>query len=168
MSQFAESPLIGASMNRVLQPIARRILTELHTAGFEDMRPAHLTVLRHLWPQGQRISTLADRAGITKASVVYLVDQLQHRGYVERVADPSDGRATIVQLSVRGRLVHQVARAAVQAIQEEWTQAVGQAEMEAFLATLARLAELSTEAETTERNKREHTARFRGRRSVGS
>jgi hypothetical protein len=75
LSQLAESPLIGASMNRVLQPMARRILTELHTAGFEDMRPAHLTVLRHLWPQGQRISTLADRTGITKASVVYLVDQ---------------------------------------------------------------------------------------------
>jgi DNA-binding MarR family transcriptional regulator len=155
-------------MNSVLQPIAGCILAELRKAGFEDIRPAHLTVLRNLWPQGQRVSTLADRVGITKASVVYLVDQLQHRGYVERVADPSDGRVTIVQFSERGWLVHQVARAAVQAIQEEWTQVVGQAEMEAFLATLARLADLSTETKTTDQNNGQPAARFRGRRSVGT
>ncbi len=158
---------MGMGMNTVQQTISSRVLASVHTAGFHDIRPAHLTVLRNLWPQGQRISELADRVGITKASVVYLVDQLQQRGYVERAPDSSDGRATIVRLSERGWLVHQAARAAVQWVQDEWAQVVGKAEMEAFLATLARLADLATEAETTDRNNGQHRARLRGRRSVG-
>ncbi len=167
MSQPAEMPLIGAYLNRALQTISGRVLAELHTAGFQDIRPAHLTVLRNLWPEGQRISTLADRVGITKASVVYLVDQLQQLGYVERAPDPSDGRATVVCFSERGWLVHQVARAAVQRVQEEWAQVVGPAEMEALLATLARLADQSTKAETMDRRTGQHSARWRGRRSIG-
>ncbi len=141
MSQQAETPLIGAAMNAALQTISSRVLAELHTAGFDDIRPAHLSILRNVWPGGRRIGELADRVGITKASVVYLVDQLQQRGYVERVSDPGDGRATLVRLSQRGQSVHQVARAAVQCVQEERAQVVGRAEMEAFLATLARLAD---------------------------
>jgi len=154
-------------MNRALQTISGRVLAELHTAGFADIRPAHLTVLRNLWPEGHRISALADRVGITKASIVYLVDQLQQQGYVERVSDPSDGRATLVRLSERGWSVHQVARAAVQGVQEEWTQVVGTAEMGVFLATLARLADQSAEAETTDQSTGQRTARWRGRRTIG-
>ena len=112
-------------MNAALQTISSRVLAELHTAGFDDIRPAHLSILRNLWPGGRRIGELADRVGITKASVVYLVDQLQQRGYVERVSDPGDGHATLVRLSQRGQSVHQMARAAVQCVQEEWTQVVG-------------------------------------------
>jgi len=86
---------------------------------------------------------------------------------MERVSDPSDGRATLVRLSERGWSVHQVARAAVQGVQEEWTQVVGTAEMGVFLATLARLADQSAEAETTDQSTGQRTARWRGRRTIG-
>jgi DNA-binding MarR family transcriptional regulator len=168
VSQQAEMPLIGAYMNMALQTIAGRVLAELHTAGFDDIRPAHLTVLRNLWPEGRRISDLADRVGITKASIVYLVDQLQQLGYVEREPDPSDGRATLVRLSERGWSVHQVARAAVQSVQDEWTKVVGTAEMEAFVATLVRLADQSTEAKMNGRSTEQRKTRWRGRRTIGS
>ncbi len=69
MSQQAETPLIGAAMNAALQTISSRVLAELHTAGFDDIRPAHLSILRNVWPGGRRIGELADRVGITKASV---------------------------------------------------------------------------------------------------
>ncbi len=164
MNQEVEAPLVGAQMNTVLQAISSRILSELHMAGFEDIRPAHLSVLRNLWPAGRRISELATCAGIVKASVVYLVDQLEERGYVERVPDSSDGRATLVQLSERGWAVHQVARRVVQCVQEEWTRAVGQSEMEAFLTTLARLSELAVSGATANRRNGQRKARFKGRR----
>ncbi len=89
------------------------------------------------------------------------------QGYMERVSDPSDGRATLVRLSERGWSVHQVARAAVQGVQEEWTQVVGTAEMGVFLATLARLADQSAEAETTDQSTGQRTGRWRGRRTIG-
>jgi DNA-binding MarR family transcriptional regulator len=164
MSQEAESPLIGARMNMVLHAITDRVLAEVHRAGFADIRPAHLSVLRSLWPQGRRISELAGYAGITKASVVYLVDQLEGRRYVERVPDSSDGRATLVQLSERGWAVHQVARRAVQCVQDEWTRAVGKSEMEVFLSTLARLADLADSGATADRSNGQRKARLKGRR----
>lgn len=150
-------------MNVMVQTILGRVLAEIYRAGFDDIRSAQLAVLRNLWPQGRRIGELADRVGITKASVVYLVDQLQQRGYVERVPDSRDGRATLVQLSERGWQIHRVARAVVQQVQEELTQVVGQQEMEVFLATLAQLTHWLSKAEV-ERGNEQRLAQARGRR----
>jgi DNA-binding MarR family transcriptional regulator len=166
MNQHTETPLIGAQLNAVMQTISGRVLAEIHRAGFNDIHPAQLSVLRNLWPQGRRITELANRAGITKASVIYLVDQLQQRGYVERVPDASDGRATLVQLSERGWLIHRVARAAIQQVQEELTQAVGKDEMEVFLSTLARLTSWLSKEEAA-RSNGPLKARARGRRHAG-
>jgi len=162
MSQLPHIPLLGLHTNTVLQAILDRILIALHQEGFTDIRPAHLSVFRNLVPHGLHISELADRAGITKASVIYLVDDLQERGYVERIPDARDGRATLVQFSERGWLAYRVAWTAVLQLQEEWAQLVGENEMEAFLATLAHLASLLSERAAQSPEQR--PARLRGRR----
>lgn len=163
MSQNLETPLIGARLNVLVRAILDRIFAELQRQGFEDIRPAHQAVLRSLWPEGCRIGELAARVGITKASVVYLVNELEARGYVERLPDPRDSRATLVQYTTRGWKVHRVARAAVQRVQDEWTRAIGPNEMEAFLETLARLANRAVEESTAESNRKQRTTRLRGR-----
>lgn len=145
--------MIGAQINTVLQAISAQVSEAYRHHGFVDIRPSHLGVLRNLWPTGRRIGDLATRVGITKASVVYLVNELEERGYVERHPDLEDQRATLVQLSQRGWAAHRVARAAVQRIQDEWTQAVGEPEMETFLATLARIAALANETPTAPTNR---------------
>jgi hypothetical protein len=57
-------------------------------AGFEDVRPAHYAVLRHLRPEGSRVTELAEEARMTKQSMGELVVYLERRGYVERLPDP--------------------------------------------------------------------------------
>lgn len=42
---------------------------------------------------------ITERAGVTKQTAGFLVDQLEHAGYVERVADPTDGRARLVRIT---------------------------------------------------------------------
>lgn len=86
---------------------------------------------------------------------------------MERIPDKSDGRATLVQFSERGWSTYEVARAAVQQLQEEWARVVGQDEMEAFLATLARLANLSSSLDDTAHVTKPRPARLRGRRHTG-
>jgi DNA-binding MarR family transcriptional regulator len=167
LNQQPYIPLLGLHINTVLQAILDRILSSLHQAGFEDIRPAHLSVFRNLVPHGLHISELADRAGVAKASVIYLVDYLQERGYVERIPDASDGRATLVQFSERGWSTYEVARTAVLQLQEEWAQLVGQDEMEAFLATLARLTSLLSETESAAHIPKPRPVRLRGRRHTG-
>jgi DNA-binding MarR family transcriptional regulator len=49
---------------------------------------------------------LAERAHMTKQSMAELVEYLRKRGYLELVADPTDGRAKLAKLSVRGWKVH--------------------------------------------------------------
>src|SRR5688572_13402577 len=48
---------------------------------------------------------LAKAIGVSSASVTGILDRLEERGYIERVADPSDRRATSVRLTPAGAAV---------------------------------------------------------------
>jgi len=50
-----------------------------------------------------RIGVLANLEGISAASMSKIVDSLVDDSYVERVSDPLDGRASVVQLTNEGR-----------------------------------------------------------------
>lgn len=49
-----------------------------------------------------RVSTLAEHEGTTQPGMTALVNRLAASGYVRRIADPTDGRATLVQLTAKG------------------------------------------------------------------
>jgi DNA-binding MarR family transcriptional regulator len=49
-----------------------------------------------------RVSALAEREGTTQPGMTALVNRLAASGYVQRVADPTDGRATLVRLTATG------------------------------------------------------------------
>src|SRR5215467_10951757 len=49
-----------------------------------------------------RVSALAEREGTTQLGMTALVNRLAAVGYVQRIADPTDGRATLVQLTAKG------------------------------------------------------------------
>jgi DNA-binding MarR family transcriptional regulator len=52
-----------------------------------------------------RISDLAEREAISQPGMTTLVNRLEAAGQAERVADPSDGRATLVRITDPGRAV---------------------------------------------------------------
>jgi DNA-binding MarR family transcriptional regulator len=81
----------------------------LATSPYRDIQPAHAAAIQPLWncPEGARLTTLAQNARITKQSMSALVDSLEQGGYVERVEDPDDGRASRIRLTSRG---HRFAR----------------------------------------------------------
>jgi DNA-binding MarR family transcriptional regulator len=49
-----------------------------------------------------RVSALAEREGMTQPGMTALVNRLAASGYVRRIADPADGRASLVQLTAKG------------------------------------------------------------------
>ena len=49
---------------------------ELVRRGFSDLRPALLAVAQHVGAEGTRITELAERAQLSKATVVHVVDEL--------------------------------------------------------------------------------------------
>lgn len=97
---------IARLSRRIYEAALSRIYGGLAGEGFPEIRPAHSVIFRHIDPQGTRPSDLAQRAGITKQSVAYLIDGLERDGFVETVPDPNDGRARLVRLTDRGRAAH--------------------------------------------------------------
>lgn len=92
---------LGALLRRPYELLARRIYEEVG-ARFDGIRRAHGSVFRNISLDGSRITELAERAGMTKQSMAYLVDSLHENGYVTFAPDPDDGRAKLVKLTGRG------------------------------------------------------------------
>ena len=76
-------------------------------------------------PEGTRLTELAARARMTKQSVGEVTSDLEQRGYVERVPDPSDGRAKIIRLTERGRAAQALGVGLIDEIEQEWAERFG-------------------------------------------
>ncbi len=96
---------LGALLRRPYEWLSEVIYPELAARGFNDVRPAFSAVLRNLPASGARVSDLAARAGMTKQSMGYLVDQMQASGLVDISPDLQDRRANTVRLTTRGEQV---------------------------------------------------------------
>lgn len=82
---------------------AARVWDELAVArlrahpGLQGLRTAHTRLFPHIDLSGTRLVELAARLGVTKQAVAPLVDELVAMGVLERVADPTDGRARLLR-----------------------------------------------------------------------
>jgi DNA-binding MarR family transcriptional regulator len=122
----------------VREPDLARLLLEAHRSlavewvaymeerGYPGARSGHaviaLTIDRRA---GTRLTELAARARMTKQGMMLLVDDLEARGLVRRVADPEDARAKIVRLTTRGRTYVAESRRALVAIEGRTRRGLG-------------------------------------------
>jgi DNA-binding MarR family transcriptional regulator len=83
---------------------------------------------------------LAQAIGYDKTRLIALLDGLESRGLITRVADPADRRARRVGLTPRGRRLHASARADIRAMEKQLLDTLAPRERKAMLAALARLA----------------------------
>jgi DNA-binding MarR family transcriptional regulator len=120
-----------------------RIFEALHEAGFDDLSLAQSRLMMGIDPEGTRLSVLAARAQIAKQTATALVDRLEGAGYVERVADPADGRARLVRLTARALAAVPFARAEEDRIEQEWAQHLGAVRMRRLREALEALREVT-------------------------
>src|SRR5262245_22174502 len=106
-------PLLGALLRLAHGATLEQYAGWLAGSAYSDLQPAHAAAIQPLWqlPEGARLTVLAQTARITKQSMGALVDHLERAGYVERVGDPDDGRASRVRLTDGGRSFARDARA---------------------------------------------------------
>ena len=108
-------------LRRTTNQMVDEITTRLEAAGFPDSPPSFHPVFENIDPDGTRLTTLANRAGLTHQSVGEVVAILERRGLVERVPDPADGRAKLVRLTESGRNLVRTAVKVIADIEREWT-----------------------------------------------
>jgi DNA-binding MarR family transcriptional regulator len=131
--------MIGALLRIPREAALRQTMEGLAAAGYDDLRPAHFTVFQHMPPAGIWLTELADAALMTKQSMGYLVDELEARGYIERVPDPADRRAKLVRLTTRGRAVDDTVRAVIRRIEDDWAANMGAEDFAELTRLLRRL-----------------------------
>src|SRR3954471_23050057 len=117
-----------------------RIVAALAEAGYADITRAQARLMAGIDLDGTRLVVLANRARIPKQTALALVNGLEAAGHVERVPDPSDGRARLIRLTAHGRGLLPVAIAEEARIEADWQAVLGVRRMRALRKALWELA----------------------------
>ena len=134
--------MIGALVAIIDQELRWRVTAALHASGFPDYRSTYRSIFMWTRAEGSRITELAELAQITQQSMSELVAEVERRGYVERIPDPTDRRAMLVRRTERGWQVNAISRQTVAQAQAEWEAQVGAPEYAHLLAALRHIVTL--------------------------
>ncbi len=142
-SKPGHEPRLPALVRFTYHTLTARLAQFFASSGFHDLQPAHTACIQPLWsePEGARLTTLARKAAITKQSMSALVDHLEAGGYVERVADPDDARASRIRLTARGRAVGRALHNFGRELEADLSERVGARRVAELHATLAAIRE---------------------------
>lgn len=101
-----DDPPLPARIATGLAKVGLALKLQAWRAGGErGLTPLQGQVLASLMAErgSARPSVLASRLGVTAATISESVSALASKGFVERRADPDDGRSSLVSLSAKGR-----------------------------------------------------------------
>jgi DNA-binding MarR family transcriptional regulator len=133
-------PDFGILLLLAEQEFIRELRATTAAQGFADQGRSDGFVLRTLGRAPATISTLATRLDITKQGAAQIIDDMEHRGYVERHPDPTDGRARLIHLSPRGQAALAVARRFHQTYERRLRKAHGDDAINAMRAVFTAMA----------------------------
>ncbi len=109
---------------------------DFYSAG---LRSSHGAVLFYLADRPHRLSELSELNRMRPQSMVKLVNELEELGYVERVPDPSDSRAKLIQFTPKGKKVSAISRDATNEIYRIYAEIVGEKDLRHMLSTMSKL-----------------------------
>lgn len=140
MSSGVDGRLIGELLRNPNAARVRHVERGLAAAGHPAVRPPHLPVFEYVdRGRGSRVSDLARHANVTAQAMGELVDHLAAHGYVERVPDPTDGRARLVRLTDRGRELYALGGRLVRELEATWAGHLGEEQLQQLKRLLAQL-----------------------------
>lgn len=116
---------IGRLLLQAQRAFNQAAISKLQQRGYAGLSLAHTALLPHLDLEGTRITTLAERAGITKQGMGQLVTDLERQGLVSRAPDPADGRATLVSFTDEGWAYLQAAHEVKKEMEAEYAALLG-------------------------------------------
>ncbi len=105
--------------------LSRALIVRLAAAGFEGLTAGSATILPLIGPEGARPIVLAERSGLTRQAVGQVLRELESRGFVQLLPDPTDTRAKIVRFVGAGHALHDAAVAANAGIEAQAAKIIG-------------------------------------------
>jgi DNA-binding MarR family transcriptional regulator len=117
---------LPALLTEVKMAAVRKLHAQLTELGHPNVREGYGCVFGFIDVEnGSRLTELAERSGFTKQAVGVAVSELEKLGYLERLPDPSDGRAKIIKLTDFGVDAVVKGRRVFAQIEAEWAEQLG-------------------------------------------
>ncbi len=129
----------GTLLLQVYQGFERHLIAALKDGGHPGFRPRYGAVLANIDADGTRLSTLADRASMSRPSMVELIDELESKGYVRRKPDPEDRRAKLVVPTKFGMSTMPIAAGAIDDLEDRFRELLGEHQYQAMRRALGEL-----------------------------
>lgn len=102
---------LGILLGLAYAGFAQRLNAHLAEQGFDDIGRWYGYVFRVLAAESSSLGKLAAHFGMTAQGAMKIVDEMEARGYVERVPSPDDARVKHLRLAPRGKKALATARA---------------------------------------------------------
>ncbi|WP_328528083.1 MarR family transcriptional regulator [Nocardioides sp. NBC_00368] len=118
-----------------------RVISAMREAGY-NITVAQARLAQRIAEDGSRLVDLAEQAQVTKQTASMLVAALEREGLVERVPDPTDGRARLIRFTAEGQAAADRAREVVMGVEQEWNEHLGPELATALREALTSLREL--------------------------
>ena len=115
----------GTLLLQVYRGFEHHLSAALKERGHPDFRPKHGAVLANVDTEGTRLSILADRAQMSRPSMLELIDELEAMGYVRRKPDPDDRRAKLIVPTKMGREMISTAAEVIDNIEQRFRELLG-------------------------------------------
>lgn len=126
---------------RVSQIETMDLVERLHARGHGAVQRAHIAVLANIDTEGTRLVELARRLGVTRQAASQMVQEIERRGFLERTADPEDGRAVRVRHTLAGRTLLLDALRLMHQIEDGYADLVGSRTMDQMRRALRKIAD---------------------------
>jgi DNA-binding MarR family transcriptional regulator len=126
-------------MRSIERAAHREMLARLHANGYPYLRLPHVAFLAHMNTEGRRLTEFAELMQVTKAAASQLVSFLEEKGLVERVPDPTDGRASLIRATEASLPGFRVARQRYAEIEDEWRAVLGSPRLQQLAVSLQAL-----------------------------
>jgi len=117
-------PLI-ALVHRADRAFQTHMVKEAHARGRTDVKPAHNMLFGIMGAEGERASSLAARAGITRQSMGEVIRDLVELGILEMVPDPKDRRAKVVRYTEEGTRFTNAGFRHIRSLEDRFTEEFG-------------------------------------------
>lgn len=130
---------IGRLLAQASRAYSDTAYQKLHARGYDGLSMAHTTLLANLDTEGTSINMLAKRAGVSKQAMGQLVVDLEAKGYIQREADPTDRRATLISFTESGWRFLTDAYHIKQEIEAEYSAIIGAEGLAALCTALTQL-----------------------------
>ena len=144
LDDLLDEPFLINLLFKSFRTLQKVILPALASRGHSEIGLSETRLLLSIGTTGLGINRLAELTGSSRQYVSRLVHELEGKGYLQAVRDPSDARASVIGLDEKGLRYVEDLREVKKEIDTRTLQALGQERLQALIASLKLLNETMT------------------------